>query len=264
MPGSIWLKTLRDLRGQILAWSLGLAALGAANVLVFPSFQSMPGLVPFLEHLPPVVKAMMGDVQAVTRLEGFLRPKLFDPLPLLLAVFVVSQGARALAGEVEHRSVDLLMAQPIRRRRVVLEKYLAVAGAAVILCLALAASLVVCSLLIDSEVRADHLVLATLNALPLTWLFAGLAVLGSSLTSRARRASLLAGSIVVASYVFDTLQLLSPVLARWRALSLFAHYKASYSLAGDLSPAPILLLLGIAVILVAGAVATWERRDLLS
>lgn len=264
MPGNIWAKTLRDLRGQILVWSLGLTALAAANVLFFPSFQHMPGLVPFLEHLPPVVKALMGDVQAVTRLEGFLRPKLFDPLPLLLAIFVVSQGARALAGEVEHRSVDLLMAQPIRRRRVVLEKYLAVASAAVVLCIALAASLVVCSRIIDSEARAGHLLLASLNALPLTWLFAGLAVLGSSLTSRPRRASLLAGSIVVGSYVFDTLQLLSPVLARWRALSLFAHYKASYSLSGDISPGPILLLLGMAVVLVAAAAAAWERRDLLS
>ena len=263
MGGRIYLKTLRDLREQILAWCLGLALLAAANVLLYPSFKDMQGMVTLLENMPPVFKAMMGDVQAVTRLEGFLRPKLLDPLPLLLAIFVVSQGAGALAGEVEHKSVDLLLARPIRRWRVVLEKYLAIATATAILCGVLAASLVLCTFCVDVEIDAVKLVPASLNALPLTWLFAALGLLGSSLARRPRHASLAAGGIVVASYVFETLQLMSPALAGWRALSLFAHHKAGYPLSGDPAVGSILLLLGIAALLVAAAAAAWERRDLL-
>jgi len=49
MLGSVYAKTLQDLRGQVLAWSAGLAVLAAANVLIFPSIQQMPGLQSFLD-----------------------------------------------------------------------------------------------------------------------------------------------------------------------------------------------------------------------
>jgi len=145
MTGSVFLKTLRDMRESVLVWSLGLAALGAANVLLFPAFVRMPGLVAFLDNLPPAIKAMVGDVRAMATPEGFLRVKLFEPLPLLLAIFGVPHGARLIAGEIEDRSVDLLMAQPIRRWRVVAEKFLAVACALVVLAAALAAAVVACA-----------------------------------------------------------------------------------------------------------------------
>jgi ABC-2 type transport system permease protein len=264
VTGNICLKTFHDMRGQIVAWSLGLAVLGAANVLVYPTMQNMPGIVAFLDNLPPAFKAMIGDVRDVVRLEGFLRAKLFDPLPLLLAIFVVARASQLIAGEVEEKSVDLLMARPIRRWRVVLEKYLAVVGATFILCGALAVSLLISRLFLDTEVRIGYLVMATFNALPLTWLFAGLAMLGSCSLPRARHAALLAGIVVVASYVFETLRLLSPALSGWRGVSLFAQHKAGYSLSGGLSAMPILALLGITVVLIAVSAIIWERRDLVS
>jgi hypothetical protein len=52
MSGSIYFKTLHDLRGAIAAWSVGIAAIGAVNVLVFPTMLQMPGLIDFLDNLP--------------------------------------------------------------------------------------------------------------------------------------------------------------------------------------------------------------------
>jgi ABC-2 type transport system permease protein len=234
------------------------------NVLLYPTFQSMPGFLSFLDNLPPALKTLIGDVRSMGMLEGFLKVKIFDPLPLLLALFVVPQGARLIAGETEDKSIDLLMAQPVRRRRVVLEKYLALASAAVILCGGLAAGLMIGCQLIGSEASPVYLVEATGNALPLTWLFAGLALVGSCLMAHARRAALLGGFIVVASYIFESLRLLSPPLSGWRFASLFAYYKDGYSLTEGFSAAPILVLLALTAALVAAAVLAWERRDLAS
>lgn len=262
MLGNVYLKTLRDLRGQVAVWGLGLAVLAAANILLFPTMQSMKGLVDFLEGLPAGFKALIGDVRQMAQLAGFLRVKLFEPLPLLLAVFVIPQCARQIAGELEDRSIDLLMARPIRRWRVVLAKYLAVATAAVTICVPLAASLLICRLVVETDLGPGYLILATASALPLTWLFGGLALLGSCLLPRSRPAATLAGTVVVASYVLEALRLLSPALHGWRPVSLFAYQKASFTLAGHLVPGPILLLLGIAALLVAAAAVAWERRDL--
>lgn len=262
MPGDVYRKTLADLRGATIVWSLGLAGLAAVNVLLFPTIQAMPDLVQFLEHLPPAFKAMIGDVGDMVRLEGFLRVKLFEPLPLLLAIFSVSQGAALIAGEVEHRSVDLLLSRPVRRSRVLLEKALALATATVVITAALTLGLLASVPRVAGEVDARALVLSAANALPLTWVFGAAALLGSCALLRSRGASLIAGGLVVASYVFETLRVLSPPLRGWEPVSLFAHAKAGVSMAGQVSPGPILLLLGLAAALTAAAALVFARRDL--
>ncbi len=262
MKGSIYLKTLVDLRGSVIMWSLGIAFIGAVNVLFFPTIQQMEGLVAFLDSMPPVIKAMIGDVSAMVRLDGFLHVKLFDPLPLLLAIFGISHGASLLAGELEHKHVDLLLARPVHRWRVVLAKFLAVATGVAIIAVALAATVVVCARIIGDELPWSHLVLGTLNALPLSWLFTALALLGSSLVTQPRPAAFAAGAVVVAGYVLETLRMMSPALAGWRTVSLFAYQKAGYPLVGAPDIGAVGLLLAVTVVLVTAACVSWERRDL--
>ncbi len=264
MPGRIYAKTLRDLRGQTAAWSAGLAVLAAANVLLYPSVQGMPDFITFLDHLPPALKAMIGDVRAMAELPGFLRIKFFDPLPLLLAIFVVSQGANLIAGEVEQKSCDLLLARPVRRSRVVLEKFLALLTATAFMTLAAVPVLMVCVRIIGDDMAAGYLLTASLNSLPLTWVFAGVAILGSCVFPSPRRAGMLGAVIVVGGYVFETLRVMSTTLRPWDEVSLFAWQKESLTLAGELHAGPVLLLLGLAVLLAGAAAFAFERRDLKS
>jgi ABC-2 type transport system permease protein len=262
MRASVFRKTLRDLGGATLAWSLGVAAIAALNVLLYPTVQRMEGLAGLLASLPPVFKAMIGDLEAVTRLDGFLWVKLFDPLPLLLSVFGVSHGAQLLAGEVEQKHVDLLLSRPLSRWRVVLAKFLAMAASLTLVVLATALTVLVCARSVDAGAPAARLVIATLNALPLSWFFAAVALLASSLARRPRSAALPAGALVVAAYVLETLRMLSPVLAAWRPFSPYAYHKASYPLSGPADPGAALLLLALAAAGVGAAMLVWERRDL--
>ena len=262
MPGSIYVKTLRDLRGQIIVWSVGVAVIGAANVLIFPTIQGIPGLVSFMENLPPIFQSMAGDLSTMVTPVGFLRIKMFDPLPLLLAIFAVTHGAQALAGELEGKTIDILLSQPVRRWRVVVEKFLAIATALVVISLVLALALALSGWSVGLEIRTGHLVLAALAGLPLAWLFTALAVLCSCAVRRARHAAIVTGSVVVASYTFETLALLSPVVGRWQAFSLFHYHKAGFTLAGEIVAGPICLLLGLVAGLVVAALVVYERRDL--
>ena len=143
MLSSIYLKTLRDWRGQILAWGIGIGILGATNILVFPSFYEMEGLVAFMNNLPPMFKNLIGEIDAVVTLDGFLKMKIFDQLPLLLGIFAVPRAAQAITGELEHKSCDFLLAQPIQRWRVVVEKYLAIITALTILAFLLVVALLI-------------------------------------------------------------------------------------------------------------------------
>ena len=262
MRGSIFLKTLRDLKGQTLAWCFGLAGIAAINVLLFPTVQSFPNLVAFLENMPPAFKAMIGDIQAMAQLEGFLRAKVFDAMPLLLSVFLISQGAAQIAGEIEHKSFDLLLARPVPRWRVVVAKFLAMATASLTMVLALTLGLVICVKFVETDIGPGYLLVSSLNGLPLAWFFGALALLGSCWLPRARQAALLAGSLVVASFVFETLRLISPRIRHLDEISLFAHQKAGVTLDGTVHAGPIALLLGLTALAVVAAAMVLERKDL--
>jgi len=262
MLSSIYLKTLRDLRGLILAWGLGLAAAGALNVIFFPAFQQLPELVTFLKKLPPVFKSILGDIDAVFTLAGFLKLKLFDVLPLLLPVMGISQASRALSGEVEDKTGDMLLALPIARHRVVLEKYLALATAVAVVAAIIIVGLIITCAVVGADVGTRFLVNATLNGLPPTWLFMALALFGSCALRTSRHAAMLAGGMVIGSYVFETVRLISPALVGWRPVSIFAHHRAGVSLDGDLSLMTADVFIGLAALLLMLAVRTFERRDL--
>jgi beta-exotoxin I transport system permease protein len=262
MHGSIFLKTLRDLQGQTLAWCLGLAGIAAANVLLFPTVQSFPGLISFLDNMPPAFKAMVGDVRAMAQLEGFLRVKVFDAMPLLISIFVISQGSALIAGEIEQKSFDMLLARPVPRWRVVVSKFMALATASLAMVLALALSLLICVRFVENDITAGYLLVSSLNGLPLAWFFGGVALFGSCLLPRARQASLLAGGLVVASYVFETLRLLSPRIQHLDEISLFAIQKAGVTLDGGVHAGPIALIMGLMVVVVGAAAVVLEQKDL--
>lgn len=262
MLSSIYLKTLRDMRGLILAWGLGLAAASAINVIFFPTFQNLPEMVSFLKTLPPVFKSLLGDIDAVMTVEGFLKMKLFNILPLLLSILGVSQGSHALSGEFERKTGDMLLALPIARRRVVLEKFAAVATAVTVVAACIAAGLIVCCAAVGADVDRGYLVAATANGLPLTWLFVALAVWGSCALRRSRHAAMLAGGAVIGSYVFETVRIISPDLAGWRVVSPFAHHNAAVGFAGELSPEPSVVFVALAFVMTIAAVVAFNRRDL--
>jgi ABC-type Na+ efflux pump permease subunit len=264
MRGSIYLKTLRDLHGQTIAWCLGMVFVAAINVLLYPTVQSFPNLVAFLENMPPAFKALVGDVSAMVEMEGFLRVKVFDAVPLLLAIFVISQGAALVAGEIEHKSFDLLLARPVARRRVALAKYAALATSTVAIVLALTLTLMICARIIGDDVAPAYLLVQSLNALPVCFLFGALALLGSCGLPRPRHAALAVGGLVVVSYTFETLRLLSPRIRHLDGFSLFAQQKAGVTLDGAVHAAPILALLGLAAAALVLAVVVLERKDLAS
>ncbi len=262
MLSSIFLKTLRDLRGLILAWGLGLAAASALNVIFFPAFQDMQELQAFLNKLPPVMKTFLGDLDAVFTLEGFLKIKIFDLLPLLLSIMGIGQAARALSGEAEDKTADMLLALPVSRRRVVAEKFLAVCAAVAAVGAFIALGLIASVAAVGVEMPAAYLVNATLNGLPPTWFVAGLALFGSCALRSSRRAAILATVVLVGSYVFETIRMISPSLADWRAVSMFAHHKSGVSLAGELSWANAAGFTALAVVMLGLAMEAYRRRDI--
>jgi ABC-2 type transport system permease protein len=233
------------------------------------SFGDLDRLQPFLEMLPASLWAMMNvtpDFLGTFGLAGYLALGYTHPVYLLLiCASAVWFGSRALAGEMEHGSIQFLLSRPVSR----VTAYLSVLAAllSVLIAVSIAGPI---GMLLGLELGRPQGQFARTNLLDaavvtwlLTWAVAGITLFWSSLTSAMSRAIGLSIAVVVVSYVIDYFATLWDSLEPLEPFSIFDYYQPSAALASGhiaASDALVLALVGCTGA-VAGAIV-FVRRDL--
>jgi ABC-2 type transport system permease protein len=265
MLRNVALKSLWDIHRSFLWWSLGLVGFVALIVSVYPTVHSNPSLNKLAEDYPEALQAFIAFGGAVdyASAAGYLGIELFSLMvPLLLLVASIGTGAGAIAGEEERGTLELLLANPVSRTKVVLEKAAAlvceIAGLGVVLWLALWIG----ALAADMDISAGHLAAATLSAVLLALAYGSVAILLGAATGRHAVAVGLTAAAAVAAYLVNGLAPLVSALEVPQKLSPFYHYAAGDPLRHGLSLGHLAVLAAIAV--AATALAPWffGRRDL--
>lgn len=264
MLRSVGLEALRDARRGLLWWALGLAGMVALMVAVYPTVRGNPDLNRLVEQYPDVLKSFIGfggEVDYVSA-AGYLGSELFSfMIPLLLLVAAIGAGARAVAGEEEDGTLELLLSLPLSRRRLVLEKLAALVAEVVLLGAVLLLSLWAGARSVGMHVSLAHLGAATASAVLLALLYGALALLLGAATGRRALSASVAAAAAVAAYLVSSLAPLVPSLDAARLVSPFYHYAASDPLRHGLDPAHALLLVACAAAAAALAPLALARRD---
>lgn len=265
MRAEVMLTSLRMARRSIAWWSIGIVALVALMIAVYPSVRDNPAMDQILESYPELVQAFVsfGGVVDYTSPAGYLGAELFSMmLPLLFIIAAVVAGSKAVAGEEEAGTLDMLLALPLSRTRVLLEKTGALFIEMVILGLVLFVSLVVGTLAIGMDITVGGLASATFDVVALAWLYGALAVLLGAAIGRRAVAGGIAAALAVLAYVVNGLAPLVDLLDSLRPYSPWYHYADSAALTTGLDPLNIGVLLGITTALVLIAPPLLRRRDI--
>lgn len=265
MLHSVLLKTLRDARRALAWWGIGLVGLVAMMVAVYPTVRANRDLNAMVEDYPEALKAFIafgGELDYASG-AGYLGSELFSfMIPLLLLVAAVGAGARAIAGEEERGTLDLLLANPVSRRRVVVDKLGALAAEVTLLSLVLWVALVVGAEAVDMDVPATRLGAATIGAGLLAVVFGAVAVLVGAATGRRGVAVGVASAGAVAAYLVNSLAALVDALEPIQNVSPFYHYAAADPLRHGLAPGHVAFLVVLAAVTAVLAVVAFDRRDL--
>ena len=256
---SVLEKTLRDQKWQIAGFGVALALMAALDMSIWPAYKDQ--LQNF--EIPAAFQAFLGDMSIATG-PGFLSAEFFSWIPILLIVYAVIAGTGAIAGEESAGSMDLLLAQPVSRQALVLQKTAAVCVGSVLIVAIGYVGFAVSMPFVTIDVTLGDVAIGCANMLPVTLLFFALSLwLGAVAPSRAIAAGT-AIAIVTASYFVYTVANGVDVLRNLQYASPFYYYGTGKSLVEGFNWPHVGLLLGLAVVFVAAALRTFERRDVVA
>ncbi len=258
MLRNIFGKTLWDGRRSLLAWALGIAAVAAMYAAFYPSIRQS-GIAASYQGLSPALKRVLGVTEMASPV-GYLESSVFGLLvPLLVILFAATAGARAIVGDEEVGTLDLLLAQPVGRARVVLQRFAALAVATLAVGGVLLLALLAVAGPAGLDIAASNLAAMVLHLVLLGILFGAIAISAAA----GRRALVFAATAVVAvlTYVANTLAPQVTAVAWLQKLSPFYYYAGGEPLRHGVQLGNASVLLAGAAALVAAGVFAFDRRD---
>jgi ABC-2 type transport system permease protein len=257
----IWIKTFSE--HQVLLIITGYVMFLIMGILIGPIYNWIPtDMFDLLDQFPEALLAAMGGGDVSTP-EGFYQVETFGLMaPIALMVVSIAVGARALAGEEEHRTMDLLLANPIKRSKVVIEKAWTMVVCAVTIGFALFAGVWLGSLLGGLGMDVGNIAATCLLATLLGLVIGSLALALSAATGRVKVA--IFGSIGAAGlfYIASSFLPLNESVSGLAKLSPHYYYLSSDPLLTGMDWGHGAILAGLSLGLVALSVILFQRRDL--
>ncbi|SDZ40548.1 ABC-2 type transport system permease protein [Micromonospora pattaloongensis] len=254
-------KALFDARRSLLGWALAVTAVGSMYAAFWPSVQS-PEMQQALAAYPKgVLEAFNYD--DLTSAAGYLGSSVYGLLvPLLIVVFSVGAGTRAIAGDEEAGTLDLLLAHPVGRVRLAVQRYAALLVAlAVIVTLLCLAMLALRGPAQFDGVTAGELAAITLQLLLFGGFFGALAFAVGAATGRKGLTLGISAGVAVLAYLANGVIPQVDGLAWAREVSPFHWYLGGDPLVNGVQLAGPLLLIATTSALLATGTWALTRRD---
>jgi ABC-2 type transport system permease protein len=204
MLQAIWGKTLRDHRVPILGWGI---LLGFFLYVLFAVYGTQVKDAAARASLAQLAQTFrfFGDPIAVATPEGYVSWRFVDAFaPIILSIWTLLVGARMVRGEEERGSMDMLLATPCSRVRVLLEKLFALVIALLIISLLAGLGAIIGEATTPNlQLHAGRALLAGLNMGLAAFFFATVALFLSQILPSVGAAAGTTGVLLAASFVID-------------------------------------------------------------
>lgn len=257
----IWTKTASEHQGLLIVVSFMMFLL--MGVLLGPMYNFIDdAVVDMADAFPEGVMDLFGGGDLSTA-EGWYQIETFGLMaPIAFMIMTVTIGARALAGEESARTMGLLLANPIKRSSVVLQKAMAMVVHTLVVFIALAAGVILGSVVGGLGMSWLNIVATSALGALLGLVFGALALAISAATGRVRLAVSSTIGVALVCFVADGFLPLSDSftgVARWTPVY---YYLTSDPLVNGMHWGHGAILAALAGALVWLAAVVFERRDL--
>lgn len=266
MLRSVYRETLWSRRSSLLLYVLGLGFLVAITVGVYPTVrEDSATFTQLLESMPRSMMSFLGssDVAELLSPAGFVNARVNASIgTVVLAVFAISLGTSAIAGEEDRRTMDLILATPTPRHRIVLARFGAMVTLVTIVAATIGLVIVVANPLVDLGFSLGDIVASNLELALAALVFGSLALAVGGVTGHRGLTVGVAAGVTVATFFINGLAQLVSWLQGPQKLTPFYWLQRSDPLSQGLSLEDTLIMVVVIVVFVGIAIWGFERRDI--
>ena len=260
----IAIQTIKDYKKTTIILTLLFMAMAALYCGMFPAFKeplvemAESGLLdPFSQFFGPAAFDMATYV-------GFVNLELYQIFwIIILGILIGFIAASLVSKEIEGKTIDILMSNPISRKQIVFEKFIGLIPMILIINFGTMLAVMGVTVIIGEELSFSNLFLTHVASIPYYLAVLSIGMLISVIINEKMKASIFFIGLLMGMYVIETM---SKTVPGYEALGYVSvtHYFIPYNTLkfGDFGVADALILIVITVICMIISLIYFEHKDI--
>ncbi len=171
----------------------------------------------FKDSLQEMASTLKGEFtflrgfEYMTSYTGFLNMELYQIFwILILGMLIGFLASSLLSKEIEGKTIDLLMSNPVSRKQIILEKYLGLIPFIVLINFATLLTVYGLTVAIGEKINLGYLIMTHAVSIPYFLAIAAIGLLISVIIDEKIKASIITIAIIIIMYIFESISLLIP------------------------------------------------------
>lgn len=249
----------------ILLLNLVFIGLAVMVISIYPTIKESSGIQEYINSFPEAFISVFGRSELdMSIIEGYLNMEFYQwGWVLLLGVYFAFVSSSLISKEIENKTIDMLLSNPVSRGRIVLEKFLGLVPSIILINITMPLVIIGCVAYINETIDVTYLFYTHFASIPYFFAACAIGILFSVIFDEARRANTLVIGTVFAMYIIEALSLLSEKYSAIGKISLSHYYDPGKILIEhDVDIMGTVILFVITAVLLAAAVIYFQRRDI--
>jgi ABC-2 type transport system permease protein len=257
-------QTIKDYKKTTIILTLLFMAMAAMYCGMFPAFkeplEEMAGsglLDSFSQFFGPAAFDMATYV-------GFINLELYQIFWIVILGIIIGFIAASLVSkEIEGKTIDILMSNPISRKQIVFEKFIGLIPLILVINFGTMLSVMGITVLIGEELNFNNLFLTHLASIPYFLAVLSIGLLISVVINEKMKASIFFIAILMGMYVIETMSKTVPAYESLGFVSI-THYFIPYDTLkfGDFGVVEALVLICITTVCLIMSLIYFEHKDI--
>lgn len=258
----ISLQTMKDNWKATLILTLLFSGMAAMYAGLFPAFEDM--MLDMSQSSALDTFAFIPGYEDMATYIGFLNIEMYQIFwMLILAIILSFLAASTIAKEIESKTIDVLLSNPISRTQIILEKFIGLMPMLLIINFTAMLVIMGTTIGIGEELNFSNLFLTHLTSIPYFLSIMGFGIFISTLFDEKMKASLTTMAIIVGMFILDSIAEISSDYEFLGYLSLKHYFKPYATLKyGEIDGVGIGVLLFFVCLILIASVLYFNHKDI--
>ena len=263
---NVYLKNLRDMKNNLIYWTIGITILGFYISYAYSSFaEDIDTWNELLANFPEELMYFFGGSESMdmSTFAGFLNLEIFGLMgPIMLIIVGINSGTHIVAGELNNKTLEMVMSTSIGKNKYLFQQILVMVTRIVIISIILWSNFFIFANLFNLELNLKNLTSIVFHLTLLSLSIASFSLLIGSITGNKSTTLGLSAGIAVLSYFINSISPMIKSIENIKYLSIFYYYKHSEPLINGVNLESVSVMLFISLLFIILSFVAFKYKDL--